>query len=261
MHGERVPRHTGGGNHPCRGGVLGGLVGPVLDTAFIPPREREEVVRHAVWDSMVAVDIDHRPATEDISVRTGLDAVGPSGWPGWTRSRPSMNRSLPARCSSTRESTTTSCVSPPRATRAPGPPAAGHQYGHPGTRQPPCGPRHCAVGRDARPAGQAVHPGAPGRSGAVGGADSRRPRHLRTAPLRGAVPVGNHPRRLDPYPPPGRMQAGAGRGERTAADHRGDRTQVGLCGRDPLQQGVQTRLRNLTPGLARTEPPDNLSAL
>lgn len=50
---------------------------PVLDTAFIPPRDREEVIRNAVWESMVAVDIDHRPAAEDISVRIGLGAVGP----------------------------------------------------------------------------------------------------------------------------------------------------------------------------------------
>ncbi|MFD5257645.1 helix-turn-helix domain-containing protein [Streptomyces bobili] len=50
---------------------------PVLDTAFIPPRDREEVVRNAVWKSMVAVDIDHRPAAEDISVRIGLGTAGP----------------------------------------------------------------------------------------------------------------------------------------------------------------------------------------
>ncbi|MEV4684623.1 helix-turn-helix domain-containing protein [Streptomyces kurssanovii] len=50
---------------------------PVLDTAFIPPRDREEVIRHAVWESVVAVDIDHRPAAEDISVRIGLGTVGP----------------------------------------------------------------------------------------------------------------------------------------------------------------------------------------
>ncbi|MGW6270130.1 AraC-like ligand-binding domain-containing protein [Streptomyces sp. NPDC055060] len=50
---------------------------PVLDTAFIPPRDRVEVIRNAVWKSMVAVDIDHRPAAEDISVRIGLGTVGP----------------------------------------------------------------------------------------------------------------------------------------------------------------------------------------
>ncbi|MFF8192915.1 hypothetical protein ACF05L_19075 [Streptomyces bobili] len=49
----------------------------VLDTAFIPPQDREEVLRHAVWESVVAVDIDHRPPAEDISVRIGLGAVGP----------------------------------------------------------------------------------------------------------------------------------------------------------------------------------------
>ncbi|MCX5527124.1 helix-turn-helix domain-containing protein [Streptomyces bobili] len=50
---------------------------PVLDTAFIPPQDREEVLRHAVWESVVAVDIDHRPPAEDISVRIGLGAIGP----------------------------------------------------------------------------------------------------------------------------------------------------------------------------------------
>ncbi|MBC9715133.1 helix-turn-helix domain-containing protein [Streptomyces sp. TRM66268-LWL] len=52
-------------------------MGPVLDTAFIPPRDREEVVRNAVWDSLVAVDIDHGPPADGISVRIGLGAVGP----------------------------------------------------------------------------------------------------------------------------------------------------------------------------------------
>lgn len=50
---------------------------PVLDTAFIPPRDRQEVVRHAVWESVVAVDIDHRPPAEELSVRIGLGTVGP----------------------------------------------------------------------------------------------------------------------------------------------------------------------------------------
>ncbi|MEU7821723.1 helix-turn-helix domain-containing protein [Catellatospora sp. NPDC049133] len=50
---------------------------PVLDTAFIPPHDREEAIRHAVWDSVVAVDIDHRPPAEDIAVRMGLSAIGP----------------------------------------------------------------------------------------------------------------------------------------------------------------------------------------
>ncbi len=50
---------------------------PVLDTASIPPRDREEVVRQAVWESVVAVDIDHRPPAEDLSVRIGLGSVGP----------------------------------------------------------------------------------------------------------------------------------------------------------------------------------------
>ncbi|MET9878998.1 helix-turn-helix domain-containing protein [Actinacidiphila glaucinigra] len=50
---------------------------PVLDTAFTPPQDREEVVRNAVRDSIVAVDIDHGPPTDGISVRLGLGTVGP----------------------------------------------------------------------------------------------------------------------------------------------------------------------------------------
>ncbi|MFE9362931.1 helix-turn-helix domain-containing protein [Streptomyces sp. NPDC006978] len=50
---------------------------PALDTAFIPSRDREEVVRNAVWKSMVAIDIDHGPPAEDINVRLGLGTVGP----------------------------------------------------------------------------------------------------------------------------------------------------------------------------------------
>ncbi|MET9553666.1 helix-turn-helix domain-containing protein [Streptomyces sp. NPDC006645] len=50
---------------------------PMLDTEFMPPQDREEVLRDAVRESMVAVDIDHRPPPEDISVRMGLTAVGP----------------------------------------------------------------------------------------------------------------------------------------------------------------------------------------
>ncbi|MEU8709725.1 helix-turn-helix domain-containing protein [Streptomyces sp. NPDC048565] len=50
---------------------------PVLDTTLIAPQDREEAVRHAVWESVVAVDIDHGPPAEDLSVRIGLGAVGP----------------------------------------------------------------------------------------------------------------------------------------------------------------------------------------
>ncbi|MEU9745632.1 helix-turn-helix domain-containing protein [Streptomyces niveus] len=50
---------------------------PVLDTAFMPPQEREEVLRHALRESMVAVDIDHRLPAEDISARARFGAVGP----------------------------------------------------------------------------------------------------------------------------------------------------------------------------------------
>ncbi|MFF1683461.1 helix-turn-helix domain-containing protein [Streptomyces sp. NPDC058256] len=50
---------------------------PALDTAFMPPQDREEVLRHALWESMAAVDIDHRPPAEDISARIGFGGVGP----------------------------------------------------------------------------------------------------------------------------------------------------------------------------------------
>ncbi len=50
---------------------------PVLDTAFMRPQDREEVLRHALWESMVAVDIEHHRPAEDISARMGLGAVGP----------------------------------------------------------------------------------------------------------------------------------------------------------------------------------------
>ncbi|MEU5511072.1 AraC-like ligand-binding domain-containing protein [Streptomyces fungicidicus] len=48
-----------------------------LDTAFIPPQDREEVIRNAVWESMVAVEIDHRPPAGEISARVRLGAAGP----------------------------------------------------------------------------------------------------------------------------------------------------------------------------------------
>ncbi|WP_405577325.1 helix-turn-helix domain-containing protein [Streptomyces sp. NBC_01092] len=50
---------------------------PVLDTAFMAPQDREEVLRHALWESMATVEIDHRPPAEDISARIGLGALGP----------------------------------------------------------------------------------------------------------------------------------------------------------------------------------------
>ncbi len=43
---------------------------PVLDTAFVPPGDREEVVRNAVWESVMAVDIDHGPPAGRGDLRT-----------------------------------------------------------------------------------------------------------------------------------------------------------------------------------------------
>ncbi|MDF6021001.1 helix-turn-helix domain-containing protein [Streptomyces sp. JH34] len=49
----------------------------VLDTTSVPPRDREETIRHAVWESLVRVDIDHHLPPERLSVRLGLNTVGP----------------------------------------------------------------------------------------------------------------------------------------------------------------------------------------
>jgi hypothetical protein len=51
-------------------------VSATLDTTFIPPRDREEAVRHAVWESVVRIDIGHHPPPKDISVRVKLNTVG-----------------------------------------------------------------------------------------------------------------------------------------------------------------------------------------
>ncbi|GGT23959.1 helix-turn-helix domain-containing protein [Streptomyces chromofuscus] len=49
----------------------------VLDTSLIPQQDREETIRSALWESFVRVDVDHHRPASDISVRMGLDAVGP----------------------------------------------------------------------------------------------------------------------------------------------------------------------------------------
>ncbi|MFE4450969.1 helix-turn-helix domain-containing protein [Streptomyces sp. NPDC056796] len=51
----------------------------VLDTTDIPARDREEVIRLAVWESLVRIDIDHHLPPEDLAVHIGLDTVGPLG--------------------------------------------------------------------------------------------------------------------------------------------------------------------------------------
>ncbi|MYY02415.1 MULTISPECIES: helix-turn-helix domain-containing protein [unclassified Streptomyces] len=50
---------------------------PGLDTALIPAQDREEVIRQAVWDSVVVVDIDHHPPAGEIRARMDVDSVGP----------------------------------------------------------------------------------------------------------------------------------------------------------------------------------------
>ncbi|WP_405939363.1 helix-turn-helix domain-containing protein [Streptomyces sp. NBC_00726] len=49
---------------------------PALDTAYIPLRDREEIIRHAVWDSVVPMDIDHRAPDGEIRARMDVEAVG-----------------------------------------------------------------------------------------------------------------------------------------------------------------------------------------
>ncbi|MFF0203901.1 AraC family transcriptional regulator [Streptomyces sp. NPDC005017] len=50
---------------------------PVLGTESAPPGDRAELIRHAVWEGVVAVDIDHHPPAQDISARIGYCTVGP----------------------------------------------------------------------------------------------------------------------------------------------------------------------------------------
>ncbi|MFI9747599.1 helix-turn-helix domain-containing protein [Streptomyces sp. NPDC052494] len=52
---------------------------PILDTTSVPPRDREEVVRDAVWESVVRIDIEHHLPPDDLAVHIGLDTVGPIG--------------------------------------------------------------------------------------------------------------------------------------------------------------------------------------
>ncbi|NYV72791.1 helix-turn-helix domain-containing protein [Streptomyces sp. UH6] len=50
---------------------------PALDTTSIRPQDREEVIRDAVWGSVVVVDIDHRPPAGEIRARMDVRSVGP----------------------------------------------------------------------------------------------------------------------------------------------------------------------------------------
>lgn len=54
-------------------------VSQVLDTGSVPPRDREELVRHAVWESVVRIDIAHHVPPDDLSVHMALDDVGAIG--------------------------------------------------------------------------------------------------------------------------------------------------------------------------------------
>lgn len=49
----------------------------VLDTTDIPAPDREETIRHAVWESLVRIDIDHHLPPEDLVAHIGLDTAGP----------------------------------------------------------------------------------------------------------------------------------------------------------------------------------------
>jgi len=50
---------------------------PVLDTALLPPQDREEALRASVWNSFVAVDIEHGIPGRDIRAQVRLGDVGP----------------------------------------------------------------------------------------------------------------------------------------------------------------------------------------
>ncbi len=50
---------------------------PALDSALFAPEDREEGVRQAVWDAVVRIDIAHHLPTRDLSVRLGLEDIGP----------------------------------------------------------------------------------------------------------------------------------------------------------------------------------------
>ncbi|MCX4984071.1 helix-turn-helix domain-containing protein [Streptomyces sp. NBC_00572] len=47
-----------------------------LDTAPLSPQERAEAVRHAIWESVVKIDIDHHHPPQDLSVKVSLNKVG-----------------------------------------------------------------------------------------------------------------------------------------------------------------------------------------
>ncbi|MCX2184068.1 helix-turn-helix domain-containing protein [Streptomyces sp. SKN60] len=51
----------------------------VLDTSLVPQQDREEILRTALWESFVRVDIDHHRPAGDISARMGISAVGSIG--------------------------------------------------------------------------------------------------------------------------------------------------------------------------------------
>ncbi|MEU7041975.1 helix-turn-helix domain-containing protein [Streptomyces varsoviensis] len=50
-----------------------------LDTNAIPPGDREELIRHAVWESVVRIDINHHLPPQDLSVQVALDNAGVIG--------------------------------------------------------------------------------------------------------------------------------------------------------------------------------------
>ncbi|MFJ6463757.1 helix-turn-helix domain-containing protein [Streptomyces sp. NPDC091387] len=47
-----------------------------LDTTSVAPRDREETVRQAVWESVVRIDIDHHLPPKDMSVHIELNTIG-----------------------------------------------------------------------------------------------------------------------------------------------------------------------------------------
>ncbi|SCE59881.1 AraC-type DNA-binding protein [Streptomyces sp. Termitarium-T10T-6] len=50
---------------------------PGLDTRYIAPQDREEVIRQAVWGSVVVMDIEHHRPAGEIQARMDVGSAGP----------------------------------------------------------------------------------------------------------------------------------------------------------------------------------------
>ncbi|WP_455410062.1 helix-turn-helix domain-containing protein [Streptomyces hiroshimensis] len=48
----------------------------ILDTSAIPVRDREETLRHAIWETVVRVELDHHLPPPNLSAKVALDTIG-----------------------------------------------------------------------------------------------------------------------------------------------------------------------------------------